>query len=233
MRVHHRRAGARAAGERQAGAALPDPQPQPVRGEHLGEADIGAFGKDRVVFQPRAEHLDRHGGEVGHEEGGVRVAQAGRRRIGERAEGEIEMERVGGPGERDVLPAEPCRPHVHRHAVRRQDRAAKIARNGADDGLREPGLGGDQGGDAAGGIAAGCGLVPVRVADPHEGGGIAGGWGGLDHDQLVAADAAPPVGERRGACWCQRKRRLPRVEHDKIVPTAVHLPERNPHGAAI
>ena len=54
VRVHQRGAGAGAAGQRQAGAALPHAQPDPVRRQHLGEADIGALREQRIVLQARA-----------------------------------------------------------------------------------------------------------------------------------------------------------------------------------
>ena len=47
--------------------------------------------------------------------------------------------------------------------------------------------------DAAGGIAAAFDLAAVAVPDAHlEVGGLAR----LEHDQLVAADAGAPVGDR-------------------------------------
>ena len=45
------RAGGRAAGARQPGAALPHMKQDAIRREDLGERDIGALGKYRVVFQ--------------------------------------------------------------------------------------------------------------------------------------------------------------------------------------
>src|SRR5258707_14059848 len=47
-RRHHRRAGARTAGQRDASTALPDAKPQPVLAHELGDADIGALGKEAV-----------------------------------------------------------------------------------------------------------------------------------------------------------------------------------------
>jgi len=52
-------AGARAAGERQSNVALPYPQTQGIGSDQLGDADIRAFGKDRIVFELGPEGLDR------------------------------------------------------------------------------------------------------------------------------------------------------------------------------
>ena len=50
-----RRAGGRAAGAGEAGAALPDAQHDVVRRRDLRERDIGALGKDRVVLEQRPD----------------------------------------------------------------------------------------------------------------------------------------------------------------------------------
>ena len=110
-------AGAGAAGQRQPGAALPHAQAESVGGEHLNEADVGALGKQGGVLQRGADPLDRHGGEVGHEEGGVRVAHRAGRGVRHRPLGQIEVQRVGGAGERDVAPVQSRRPHIHGDAA--------------------------------------------------------------------------------------------------------------------
>ena len=84
-----------------------------------------------------------------------------------------------------------------------------------------------QGGDAAGGVAARRHLAAVGVADAHEGVGQAA-HRVLDDDQLVAADAGPPVGERPHLRDCRRERPRPRVDDDEVVAEAVHLGEREP-----
>ena len=106
-------AGAGAAGQRQPGAALPHPQADAVRGEHLGEADIGALGKHRGVLQRRPDRRDRHGGEVGDEERRVRVAHRAGGRVGHRAPARSRCSVSASAGERDVAPVQarpaPCR----------------------------------------------------------------------------------------------------------------------------
>src|SRR5215813_6670651 len=68
-----RGAGAAAAGPRNAGAALPDAQPDLLAIDDSRNADIGAFGKQRIVFEARPERceIDRLG--IGHEECRVRI----------------------------------------------------------------------------------------------------------------------------------------------------------------
>ncbi len=87
-------------------------------------------------------------------------------------------------------------------------------------------------GDATGGVAAGAGFGPVRIADAHERIGVGMGRRGVDHDQLVAADAGSSVGDRGGAGWREVKRMGAHVEHDEVVAAAVHFDEAR-HGEGI
>ena len=80
-------------------------------------------------------------------------------------------------------------------------------------------------GNAAGGVAAGPGLGAVGVADTHEGIGVAVGRRRLDGDELVAAHAGAPVGDRGRAARRQAERAGALVEHDEVVAAAVHLEE--------
>src|SRR5437773_12282980 len=48
-------AGAAAAGAGDPGAALPDPQPDVPPAADRGDADIGALGKQRIMFEDRTE----------------------------------------------------------------------------------------------------------------------------------------------------------------------------------
>ena len=59
-------------------------------------------------------------------------------------------------------------------------------------------------GDAAGGVAAGLDLAAVGVADAHP---DVGDVGGLEQDQLVAADAGAAVGDRPRPRRVHRDRR--------------------------
>ena len=72
----------------------------------------------------------------------------------------------------------------------------QVAGDGADDLDAAAGLARQQIDDAAGGVAAGAGLGAVGVADAHEGIGVGVCRRRLDGDELVAADAGAPVGDR-------------------------------------
>ena len=101
----------------------------------------------------------------------------------------------------------------------------QVAGDGADDLDAAAGLARQQIDDAAGGVAAGPGLGAVGVADAHEGIGVGAWRWRLDGDELVAADAGAPVGDRRGAAGGQAERAGALVEHDEVVAAAVHLEE--------
>ena len=94
------------------------------------------------------------------------------------------------------------------------------------------GLGGQQSGDAAGGVAAGPGLGAVGVADAHEGIGGRVVRRRLDDDELVAADAGAAVGDGGGTAGGEAERAGALVEHDEVVSAAVHLDEPR-HGEGI
>src|SRR6185369_753945 len=66
----------------------------------------------------------------------------------------------------------------------------------------------------------------VRIPDPHlEVGTIAG----FEHDQLVAADARAPVGDRLGKRRRDVKRLFASVDEHEIVAETMHLVEVPPH----
>ena len=218
--------------QRQAGAALPHAQPDAVGRQDLGEADIGALGEQRIVLQARAEFRHRQALDVGDEERRVRIAHAGGRRIGHRPRREVEVQRVHRPRQRDVRPVEPRRPHVDAHAAVGERLGGQVAGGGADDLGAAAGLARQQIGDAAGGVAAGPGLGAVGVADAHEGIGVGVWRRRLDGDELVAADAGAPVGDRGGAAGREAERAGALVEHDEVVAAAVHLEEAR-HGEGI
>ena len=69
---------------------------------------------------------------VGHEERRVRVAHAGGGRVGHRPERQVEVQRVHRPGQRDVRPVEPRRPHVDPHPAVGQHLGGQVAGDGAD-----------------------------------------------------------------------------------------------------
>ena len=108
----------------------------------------------------------------------------------------------------------------------------QVAGDGADDLGAPPGLARQQIDDAAGGVATGPGLGAVGVADAHEGIGVRVRRWRLDGDELVAAHAGAPVGDRGCAAGGQAERAGAFVEHDEVVAAAVHLEEAR-HGEGI
>ena len=141
--------------------------------------------------------------------------------------------------ERDVAPAEFRHAHVDGdgHALEGRRPAALLRGRASSDAhapacvriaaLSRPLSLHQQPADAAGGVAAGLDLAAVGVVDAHE--GVGAGFGRLDGDELVEADAGRAVGKPRGSPPASGARSAPRVNDQKIVAEAVHLEERD-HG---
>ena len=77
------------------------------------------------------------------------------------------------------------------------------------------------------GVAAGPGLSAIGIADAHEHVGAISR--GFERDELIAADPGAPMGDRRRARFGQPKRTSAFVDHDEVVPAAMHLEERHQH----
>ena len=227
--VHQGGAGAGAAGERQAGAAFPDPQADAVGGQHLGEADIGALGKQRRRVPAPGRWLA-----IGTASRSATKKVACGLPIEQAAGSATALVRRGRgaacrPRRRAGCPASragagpfhghpPIRQHVGGQARRPTVWMAEAA---------AAGFGGEQGGDAAGGVAAGAGFAAVRVEDAHE--------------HVGASRRAPARSPGRSRCpggrsamAAARRGVMPsgrgaRVEHDEVVPAAVHLEEGRVH----
>jgi len=220
-------AGSRAAGQRDAGTALPDAKPQPVLAHELGDADIGALGKEAVVLQLRPKLGKRDGVGIVDEEGGVRIAHVGAHGILQGTETERQMIGVAGLADGNLAPVETCGTHVdgdHRQAVAAE--ACLLRLEQAGDGLHRDvitfALVHHHRGDAARGVAAGAGLAAIGIVDAHEDVGLAVGRA-LEHDQLVAAHAQPAVGDGAPPLGRELEIGRPRVEHDEVVAQPVHL----------
>ncbi len=83
--------------------------------------------------------------------------------------------------------------------------------------------------DCARRITAGFDFAAIGVEYPH---GKVCLFGWLQHNQLIAADAAIPIGQAAHVFIAQfRNRILARVEHHEIIAEAVHLDEGNAHYA--
>ena len=217
VRVDQGGAGAGAAGEGQPGAALPDPQPDAVRREDLGEADIGALGEQRVTLQSPAELL---GDQV-----------AGRRRRRSRA-GCPCCTAAGSPGSGRCsvshrsraagcrCQSEPRRAHVDADApVRPAPRPAGRRRRCGSPGTAAPVSREQQRGDAAGGVAAGAGLAAVGVADAHEQVGVGPAGGGCS-----VMSWSQPIPVRRSASAAHLVGRSGRAGAARSSSTTKSLP---------
>ena len=222
---HQGGTGARPAGRGEAGAALPDTEPDGAAVENLRRADVGALGIERIGLEARAQVFQRHRLGVIDEEHHVRVADADRHRIAERSGLDAEMERVGLAGQGDRSPIQPHRSQVDGDppvAGRRGGQQPGLGLDGRFPGAR---LGHDHGGDAARAVAAGLGLAAVGVMNAQEDvGGAVNAC--LEDKQLVAADAPAAVGDGPRLGGADAERPGTRVEDHEIVAEAMHLDER-------
>ena len=134
------------------------------------------------------------------------------------------MQGVASGGQGNIGPLQPRLAHVDANVAARRAGGCQNAGNGLDpDGFRSA-LVHQHGGNATRAVAAGLDLVTIAVADFHERIGAAA-VGGLDDQQLVAADPGSPVGD--GACvrGAEADWRHAGIEDHEIVAQAVHLGE--------
>src|SRR5690242_11546320 len=105
VRRDQRGARAGAAGAGDAGAAFPDPEADMPAILHCRDADIGALGKQLVMFETRPEpgQIDRLG--IRDEEGGVRIADIGADRLPQRSEYKVDPVGAHLASQWDVAPA--------------------------------------------------------------------------------------------------------------------------------
>ena len=234
VRVHQRGAGAGAAGAGQPGAALPDPQPDAVRRQDLRRSRYwrarGTAGRApaRGPSSSTGRRVD-----VGDEERRVRVAHAGRRRIGDRPGREVEVQRVHRAGQRDVAPVEPRRPHVDRAPARRPaPRRAGCRRRCGSPGRGRPVSRASRSATQRVALPQAPASPPsglrmrmkASASEPAGAGSIAMNWSQPTPVRRSAIAAA-----RRGR---EAKRAGAFVEHDEVVAAAVHLEEAR-HGEGI
>ena len=83
-------------------------------------------------------------------------------------------------------------------------------------------------GDAARGVAAGLDLGAVGVADAHACVGAL--FGRLQDDELIAANAALAIGDRRGQAVVEREGLGAGIDNDEVVTESMHLGEGAGHG---
>ena len=142
----------------------------------------------------------------------------------QRAQRDIEMQRVHGAGQRDLAPVEARRAHVDADAALAGGFRIHQPGHRFDDDMVAARFLHQQIGDAAQPVAAGLHHPAIGIANPHEGIGQPVG-GRLDGDELVAAHPGAPVGDAPRAILVQREGMLARVDHDEVVAEAVHLQE--------
>ena len=235
-------AGGRAACPGQARAALPGPHHDVIAIDDVRQRDVGALGKDRVVFQQRPEAFEIVGVDIVDPEDRVRVAHAGDRgrmqdRIVDRADLQFDVAGVAEfLGERNVLPAEFRRTHVHREQVRRRPLPAVDEPGAGLEGQRRLARGGEGlPRHAAHAVAAGVRLRAVVVIDADEGFG-AGHARRLQHHELVVGHALRR-GHRLRFGRRDRAGRIAQVDDDDLVADAVHFREavivQNAHGPPV
>jgi len=162
----------------------------------------------------------------------VRIADICASRLCERADDQIDPIGIGGSGERDFRPLGARQSHIDGDVPVGEDCGFEQPSQGLDPNLPVPRLPEQQVGDAAGGIPACLGLATIGIANPHHNTSLRM-TRRLEQDQLVAADAGTPIGERRHILCPQRDGVASTIENDEIVPEPVHLEKRDPaHRAA-
>jgi hypothetical protein len=142
---------------------------------------------------------------------------------------ERQVQRVGGAGERDLVPVEPRRAHVDADAAVAEALGREVAGGGADYLVGAAVLLEQEFGHTARGVAAGARLGAVGVADAHEQVGVGLGRRGVERDELVAADPDLPVREAADLVGRELEWQRALVDDDEVVTGAVHLDEGDRH----
>ena len=217
MRGDERGAGAAAARPGDPGAALPDTQPDVLAIAIVATPILARCGNSGSCSRsgPERREIDRV--DVVDKKRRVRVADIGADRLRQRTGRQIDAIGVHRAGERDSrqpIRAGPISTEM-RPSGRLRLRAARPRSRSAPAGRRSRE---DQIGDAAGGIAAGLGLAAVGIADAHQDLGRRMARR-LEQDQLVAADAGTPIGERASALRRARQRCGDRSSTTKSLPS--------------
>ena len=222
MRRHCGGAGPRPAGKGDAGAAFPHPHAQVVRGQQAGEFNIGALGKQRVMFDDRAKAGHRRGLGLGYEKHAMRVAHThgGRRAVNRQGP------QIGRAGQRHIGPFQQRRAHIYPNFAILAMGGQKAARGGNGDGVA-PSFIQHQMRHTARGIATSPGAAAIIVPEIQP---DIGGVMGIEFGQLVKPD--PALGIAHGLCQFSRHPRpaSARVDHYEMVACAVHLAKRQANG---
>ncbi len=223
------RAGSRAAGERHARAAFPDPHAQGPSPARLDEFHVGAGREPRMVLDRRTELGDRGLLGIFDEQHAMGIADGERRDPLER--GLIESGhrkrkrfRIDGLGHRDFPPVEARSPQIDGDCLPACVRAKNGTTRRRKQNLALLHFRHQKRADTARRVAARLHLAAIGVEDAHE--RVRAVLGRLDHDNLVAADPTLAIGDRLGGCCVEHDRERSPIEDDEIIAQPVHFQER-------
>ena len=221
MGGHRHSTGARAAGQRDAGAAFPHPHSKVVGADARGKRDIGGLREQRVMFGggTTGGQINRLGIIDKEHAMGVAHADADRVAFDRKVKG------IAISAQRYLGPAQQRRPHVDAGQAVASIFGHQHAAFGAQRQPRQPTLRQFGGGDAAGGVAAGPGHRAIGIVECQRQIGIGAM---VDHRQLVKPDTAMAVADGAHQPSRQRQRPGPLVQHHKVIAQPVHLDERQP-----
>jgi hypothetical protein len=81
-------------------------------------------------------------------------------------------------------------------------------------------------GRASSTISAHLHLTPIAIVIPHR---EIARFARLDNDEAVGADSSPSVAHPLDLSWGELEPAVHIVDHDEVVPQAVHLRKVDPH----
>src|SRR5690606_3459361 len=212
-----RRAGAGAAGERLAGAALPDAKHDLVTVAHFHVARVHPLREARVVLEQRALRAHRRRLGARHDLHGMRIAHGEDRGV------DLVPAHAQALDERLAVARGP---HVDAHLAVVLQAGGDRSRQRLDEDLAlvgEP-LGVHELDEAARAVSALLDFAAVGVEDAVAEVGLAPARA-LDDEQLVAADAEMPVGHARDLLRAETEGLARRIDDDEVVARALHLGE--------
>ena len=202
----------------------------PARND-LGETDIHAFGKQRMIFDHRPNDGNVDGVHIVDKEHAMGIAHRNRaRRVQDRRAArpdlKLQATRVQFFRQRNLRPVQTRRAHIHRHLHRASPPRLQQASFGFDGRRIAMPLLHHEPGGAARRVTACTYLAAIGVPDAHEHVG-AGGFRRFKPDDLIRARIVRPAacGFRRHTDLdrVKRQRAGTRVQHCKAVAAAIHL----------
>ncbi|CAK0741115.1 hypothetical protein WCLP8_1190006 [uncultured Gammaproteobacteria bacterium] len=223
------RTGTGTAGLGNPGTTLPHPHPQAIGGQNLDHLNIRPFRKQRVVLDLGAEPVKRDRLGILDQKHNMGITHADRNRIRQLTTSQIEMEGVGWPGQGNLGPVHPSRPHVHRNQPGRFSGGPQQTSPSFNHHRSPSTLFQQASANTTGGIAASPNLTAICIENQHESVRV-GRPRRRDHDQLIATDASMSIGEGANRRVAEGQRLAAGIENNEIVAKAVHLQEGCGHG---